>query len=152
MKHVFLAASFSQQLDSVEGKVTEEFQQAIGALVELLRRHEFKVVCSAETLGWRWDETPLEVSVQKDLEAIEAADVLLALIEDRPSAAVQFELGYAAAQEKQVVLAARTGHKLAHFDQGAVSAGLMTYIAYDAAEELVDHLVVALNAPNERLS
>ena len=151
MKHVFLAASFSEQLDPVEGKVTDEFKQAIEALVELLRRHDFDVVCSAETLGWRWDETPIEMSVQKDLEAIEAADVLLALIEDKPSAGVQFEIGYAVAKEKQVVLAATTGHTLAHFDQGAVSAGLVTYVAYDTAESLVDHLVVALNAPPEEL-
>jgi nucleoside 2-deoxyribosyltransferase len=151
MKRVFLAASFSQQLDSVEGKVTRDFKRAIEALVELLRRHDFEVVCSAETLGWRWDETPLEMSVAKDLQAIKDADVLLALIADKPSAGVQFEIGYAVAQQKQVVLAATTGHTLAHFDQGAVSAGLMTYVAYDTAESLVDHLVVALNALPEEL-
>lgn len=151
MKHVFLAASFSGQLDPVSGTVTSDFKQAIEALVELLRRNHFKVVCSAETQGWRWDEIPLEKSVQKDLEEIEAADVLLALIESRPSASVQFEIGYAVAQEKRVVLAARTGHTLAHFDQGAVSAGFMSYVAYDTAENLVDQLVIAFNAPNDRL-
>lgn len=147
MKHVFLAASFSGQLDPVSGTATSDFKQAIEALVELLRRNHFRVTCSAETKGWRWDEVPLEKSVQKDLEEIEASDVLLALVEDRPSASVQFETGYAVAQEKQVVLAAQTGHTLSHFDQGAVSAGLVTYVAYDTAEGLVDQLVVALNAP-----
>lgn len=148
MKKVFLSTSFSGQVDEATGSVLPVFRQEIEQLLEKLRKSELEVYAAVEQEGYMISaDVPPEVGVRKDIDEIDAADVVVALVDDRPSAGVQFELGYAVAQKKQVILASMTGAKLTYFNQGLVSAGLVTLVSYDHADALASQLTVAINAP-----
>ncbi|HJQ08863.1 MAG TPA: nucleoside 2-deoxyribosyltransferase [Candidatus Saccharimonadales bacterium] len=147
MKKVFLSTSFSGQVDAATGRVLPEFRVGVEKVLGALRK-EVEVFCAIEQEGWLLaNDVPPEVGVQEDLAQIDASDVLLALVEEKPSAGVQFELGYAVAKGKRVILAARHGSELAYFNKGVVSAGLVTLVLYDDAASLVKHFIVALHAP-----
>lgn len=62
---------------------------------------------------------------------------------------MQFEIGYAVAKDKQIILARHNDEQLAYFNQGVVSSGLMTLVTYEDTLALVNQLVVAINAPDE---
>ncbi len=148
MKKVFLATSFSHQLDPATGEVVPEFRSFIEQLLKGLRETEdLEVFCALEYEGWRQGIQPPEIGVLKDLEEVDRADVVVCLTHDRPSAGVQFELGYAVAKGKQVIIAATTEGQLAYYNQGVVSSGLVTLLQYEAAVTLLPQLAVAINAP-----
>ena len=151
MKKVFLATSFTGQMDYTNGVVSGEYKAAMEALLQLLRKDDmFEVYNTLESANWKIGQTP-EADVHKDLKHLDESEVFLALIEDKPSASLEFEIGYAVGKGKQVVLAIETGHELSYFNQGTVSAGLVTLITYDDAAGLLNQLVVAINAPAETL-
>jgi nucleoside 2-deoxyribosyltransferase len=130
--------------------VAPEFRQFIEGLLQTLRTEDLEVFAAIEHEGWMLSSNvPPEVGVQKDIAELDAADVLVALVDDKPSAGVQFELGYAVAKEKQAVLAHTAGATLAYFNQGLVSAGLVTIVSYDQPDALAAQLTVAINAPAE---
>lgn len=148
MKKVFLSTSFSGQVDADSGAVAPELRRFIEDLLQALRKEELEVFAAIEHEGWMLSaNVPPEVGVQKDIAELDAADVLVALVDDKPSAGVQFELGYAVAKEKQAVLAHSANATLAYFNQGVVSAGLVTLISYDNPAALAAQLTVAINAP-----
>jgi nucleoside 2-deoxyribosyltransferase len=152
MKKVFLATSFSHKIDEATGLVLPEFRKEIETILEALRKTgDLEVFCAVEDEDWRMGEGLPEVGVRHDLDQIEASDVMLALVEDSASAGVQFELGYAVAKGKQVVVAVRAGVKAAYFNQGVISNGLMTLVTFDNVSSLVRQLDVALHAPAEDL-
>jgi nucleoside 2-deoxyribosyltransferase len=147
MKKVFLSTSFSGQVDEY-GAILPEFRKSIESLLEGLRKSELEVFAAVEHDGWMIAaNVPPEIGVQKDLEELDTAEVLLALMDDKPSAGVQFELGYAVAKGKRVVLARHSAGQLVYFNQGVVSAGMMTLVEYDDIAGLVRQLPIAINAP-----
>jgi nucleoside 2-deoxyribosyltransferase len=153
VKKVFLSTSFSGKVDANSGAVQPAFRAFIEQVLTALRKEELEVFCAVEHEGWLIAaDIPPEVGVRKDLEMLDGADVLLAIIDMQPSAGVQFELGYAVAKGKQVILARRRGDKLAYFNQGVVSAGRMTLVDFDDPAELTKQLVVALHAPADELN
>ena len=149
MKKIFLATSFSGQVDAQSGKVLPELRAFIEALLVALRKDDMaEVFCAAEYEDWMIaGDAPPEVGVQKDLQEIDAADVVVALMHAQLSAGVQFELGYAVAKSKHVILVHHAGQKLTYFNQGAVSSGLITQLAYDNLESLIAQLTIAVHAP-----
>jgi nucleoside 2-deoxyribosyltransferase len=152
MKKVFLSTSFSGKVDYASGEVLPEFRKEIEAILEALRKTpDIEVFCAVEDEGWNINQTPPEVGVKFDLERVDDADVLLALVEETISAGVQFELGYAVAKGKQVVLASAISAKVAYFNQGVVSNGMMTLVTYDNVATLIKQLDVALHAPKENV-
>lgn len=149
MKKVFLSTSFSGKVE-VSGEVLPEFRAFIEAILDALREEDLEVFAAVEDEGWMIaNDVPAEIGVQKDLAEIDAADVVVALVHDKPSAGVQFEIGYAVAKGKQVILARHEHEQLAYFNQGVVSSGLMTLVTYNGDGSLVSQLVVAINAPTE---
>jgi len=50
-----------------------------------------------------------------------------------------------------VILACAAGEELAYFNKGAAGAGLVTVVSYDDVASLVNQLVIAINAPEERV-
>lgn len=151
MKKIFLSTSFSGKVDYTTGEVEPEFRKEIEAILEALRSSELEVFCAVEDEGWNITNTPPEVGVKHDIDRLDEADVLVALIEETISAGVQFELGYAVAKGKQVILAAARDAKIAYFNQGVVSNGMMTLITFDTSDVLVQQLDVALHAPAENV-
>lgn len=134
------------------GEVLPEFRKEIEGILEALRKSgDLDVFCAVEDEGWSIDNTPPEVGVKHDIERVDTSDVLIALVEDVISAGVQFELGYAVAKGKQVILASAMNAKVAYFNQGVVSNGMMTLVTYDNVATLVKQLDVALHAPVENV-
>lgn len=152
MKRLFLATSFSGQVDETTSRVLPGFRQFITQILEGLRRNELEVFAAIEHEGWMVAaDMPAEIGVRKDLDEIDAADVMVALVHDKPSVGVQFELGYAVAKSKKVILACAAGEQLAYFNQGAAGAGLVTVVSYDDTNSLINQLVIAANAPEEQV-
>lgn len=152
MKKVFLSTSFSGKIEYPSGDVLPSFRKEIETVLEALRKTgDLEVFCAVEDEGWNIGNTPAEVGVKHDLEEVGKADVLLALVEETISAGVQFELGYAVAQGKQVILASAIDAKVAYFNQGVVSNGMMTLITFDNVAGLIKQLDVALHAPKENV-
>ena len=153
MKNVFLATSFSHKVNPA-GEVEAAFQAEVEVLLQGMRKEAgVKVFCAAEDENWHIFNTALpEVAVQNDLKVLDAADVLVVLLDQKISAGVQFEMGYAVAKGKQVVLAVQQGVEIAAYNQGAIGAGWMTLITYANVEALIPQLTLAINAPQEVLS
>ncbi|HSX00262.1 MAG TPA: nucleoside 2-deoxyribosyltransferase [Patescibacteria group bacterium] len=152
MKHIFLSTSFSGQVNYDTGEVFPEFRTSIETILTALRELlDVDVFCAVEDEGWKISADLLDKGVQKDIEEVDFADTLIALIHDAPSAGVQFEIGYAVAKGKQVILAAQTEQPLAFFNEGLVSAGYITLVRYDTATDLVAQLPAAVDALEESL-
>ncbi|MEK7153608.1 MAG: nucleoside 2-deoxyribosyltransferase [Patescibacteria group bacterium] len=152
MKKVFLSTSFSGKVDYATGRVLPEFRKEIELILAALRQDEdLEVFCAVEDERWNITNTAPEVGVKYDLARLDSADLLLALVEETISAGVQFELGYAVAKGKQVVLASAIGAPVAYFNQGVVSNGMMTLITYEDLAGLIKQLDVALHAPEENV-
>lgn len=149
MKKVFLSTSITDKIDE-HGNVLPEYRLFIESILDGLRKSDLEVSAAIENDGWRQDfDVPPEISIKKVIEDIETADVLIALVNDRPSAGVQFELGYAIAKDKRAILAHPTDQKLAYFNQGAIGNGMITLVSYEDTKTLVSQLVVAVNAPEQ---
>lgn len=148
---VFLSTSFANKVDPNTGQILDEYKTFVSRVLETLRASEGEVFCAVEAEGWKMNSAPPELTVQQDLQEIDSADVLLALVDDQISAGVQFELGYAVGKGKKVIIAKPSEHPLAYFNQGAVSSGLITYVSYDNVAGLLQQLPIALNAPEPEL-
>ncbi|MGB4759196.1 MAG: nucleoside 2-deoxyribosyltransferase [Candidatus Saccharimonadales bacterium] len=148
---VFLSTSFTNRVDQHTGQILDEYKTFVGRVLETLRASEGEVFCAVEAEDWKMNSTPPELTVQQDLQEIDAADVLLALVDDQISAGVQFELGYAVGKGKKVIIAKPSEHPLAYFNQGAVSSGLIMYVSYDNAAGLLQQLPVVLHAPESEI-
>jgi hypothetical protein len=152
MKKVFLSTSFSGKVNLSTGEVIPVFRKEVEAVLDALRKTGgLEVFCAAEDEKWNIAATPPEVGVKHDLERLDEADVLLALVEEAVSAGVQFELGYAVGKGKQVIFASAASAKVAYFNQGIISNGMMTLVAYDNIPTLIRQLDVALYAPKENV-
>lgn len=144
---IFLATSFSGKIDPTTGKVQPEYHTFITQVLESLRDEQAEVFCAMEHEGWKITKEPPELGVQKDLVEIDSADVMVALVPDELSAGVQFEIGYAVAKGKKVVLARQARDELTYYNQGVVSSGLVTLVAYDSLQSLESQLVIAFETP-----
>lgn len=154
MKKVFVSTSFAHVIDATSGKVLPSFRSSIEGILKSLRHDtQAKVYCPLEDEGWQTlVNKPAEIGLKHDMQALDEADTLLALVHDQPTAGAEFEIGYFVAKRKPVVLAMEAGKTLAHFNQALVAVGLVTLITYDNAEALAKQLTVALNAPAEPLA
>ena len=151
MKQIFLSTSFSGKVDEQTGWIVPEFRAFIEEILVGIRKHEMAdAFCAVEHEGWMIaNDVPPETGVKQDLEKLDASEALVALVHDKPSVGVQFEIGYAVAQGKQVILAHHADDDLAYFNQGLVSGGYITAVSYDDVESLVQQLTVALHAPDD---
>jgi nucleoside 2-deoxyribosyltransferase len=153
MKRIFVGTSFTGQVNYDTGEVVPEFRAGMEKILKALREQpDIEVFCAVEDEGWKITTTPPGEGVAHDLAQLDDSDILVALVESKPSAGLQFEIGYAVAKGKKVVLAAKAGEELAYFNQGVVSSGLVTYVAYDDAQSLVTQLPIAINAPEDQLA
>jgi nucleoside 2-deoxyribosyltransferase len=148
MKKIFLATAFAGHLNEQTGEVAPVYRQSIEAILKALREQpDLEVFCAPEDDGWKMPSDPPAISLTADLEKLDESDMLIALIQDKPSVGVQFEMGYAVAKGKQVTLAMAAGAELGSYNQGLVSAGMMTLITYDTPADLKTHLPLAVNEP-----
>jgi len=152
MKKLFLSTSFAHVINAETGEVLPAFRHNIEQILHSLRTEaQVTVYCDMEAEKWKMPAGMPEKGVGKDMKALDEADLLLALVEEHPSVGVEFEMGYMTAKGKPVILAMQADGHLAAFNQGLVSAGLVTLLTYDDATSLAKQLAIAVNAPEEAL-
>jgi nucleoside 2-deoxyribosyltransferase len=148
MKKLFLATSFSGQIDYETGQVKPEFRKDIEEIIEALRKvGGFAVFCAVEHEGWIISNDPPEVGVEKDLAEIDDSDVVLGILHDAVSGGVQYEIGYADGRGKSVFVATREGVDLAYFNQGIANLGRVTHLSYESPELLAAQIKEQASAP-----
>lgn len=141
VKRLFLAVSFSGKVNYETGEVLPEHRAFVESVLESLRGiGQFTVFCAVEHEGWKIKNEPPEVGVKKDLTEIDASDVFVALVDESPSAGVQFETGYAVAKGKRTIIASDTATKLAYFNEGVTNLGLAEYVLFDHAQSLASSI------------
>lgn len=141
MRNLFLATSFSGQVDYETGRVNPGFRKSIEEIIQALRTvGGFSVFCAVEHEGWVISDVPPEIGVKKDLEEIDKSDVFLAVLHDAISAGVQYETGYADGRDKSVFVATPYTTSLTYFNQGAANLGRITHVSYGSPESLATQL------------
>jgi len=126
---VFVAASYSSQVNYDTGEVFPEYKDWLESNLELLEKLGHTVFCALRADGYKINTDDPAKAFTLDEAEIEAADALLAFVTDDVSAGVQTEIGMAIAQNKQVVIAHLPEHTLAYFNSAIVKA--------DQASELI---------------
>lgn len=97
---IFLSVPFSSRVDD-SGKVEADYRSAIEDLINSLRNAKHEVFCALEHTGWSMAGVALpEDEFTKDLKEIDQSDKLIILLEEKVSAGVQLENGYAFAKDK----------------------------------------------------
>jgi nucleoside 2-deoxyribosyltransferase len=153
MKNVFLATSFAHVIDADSGDVIPEFRKKVEEILRSLRTQaQVKVYCELEDAEWHMPGGLPERAAIKDINTLDEADLLLCLVAEHPTVGAEFEMGYMVAKGKPVLLAMSANGQLANFNQGLISAGLVTLITYDNASSLAKQLAIAVNAPKEVLT
>ena len=99
---IFLSTPFSSRVDS-DGSVIPEFRQSIEQLLIDLRAVGHQVFSALEYTNWKIGENVApDEEFRIDLREIDTSDKVICLLEERVSAGVQLELGYAYAKGKQL--------------------------------------------------
>ena len=100
--NIFLSVPFSSYVDT-DGEVEAAYRQSIERLLTDLRAHGHSVYCALEYAEWKVGGLTLpEEELKHDFEEIDHADKIVALLEERISAGVQLEYGYAYAKRKVI--------------------------------------------------
>lgn len=101
--NIFLAVPFSSRIDE-NGEVTAHYRSELEQLLARLRADGHTVFCALEYTGWRsvGDNSLPADELQHDFEQILKSDIMFALLEERISAGVEIELGYAYAHDKTI--------------------------------------------------
>jgi nucleoside 2-deoxyribosyltransferase len=149
---IFLSIASAGMADETSGDMLPEHRSFIEQLLAGLRKApNVTVFYAAEAEDWQLSGSLPEIAVKTDLQQIEQADLVLALTRNKPSAGVQFEIGYAAALNKRLVIALGTDEPLAYFNKGIVSLGLASEITYDSITALIQNATVAISAPADEV-
>jgi nucleoside 2-deoxyribosyltransferase len=146
MNRLFLGTSFSGHVNSETGEVNTNYRKKVEDVIEALRTiGNYTVFCAVEHEKWVIaKDIPPEVGVEKDLDEINKSDAMLALLPTGLiSGGLQYEIGYADAKGKRVLMATEAGSELAYFNQGAVNLGHAIHIEYDSPESLAAHVQAA---------
>jgi hypothetical protein len=99
---LFLAVPFSSRVDTA-GIVVPEYRSTIERALVGLRAIGHEVFCALEYSDWAIGENvDPTTEFRKDFAEIDASDKLVVLLEEKVSAGVQLELGYAYARDKQL--------------------------------------------------
>ena len=128
---LFLSTTFSGEINGDTGEVEPEFRCEIEQILAAIRAAGHEVFAAIEDEGWKIsDLTPAETAGY-DIQRIEAADALIAMLHDRPSAGVQWEIGYADALGKKVYVISEEGTDIGYWNRALEKLGRVTRLPYD---------------------
>jgi nucleoside 2-deoxyribosyltransferase len=100
--NIFLSIPFSSRIDE-DGNVEAAYGQSIKKLMAALQERGHTTYCALEYAEWKMGgSTSPEEEFRHDFEEIDNADKLIVLLEERVSAGVQLEEGYAYAKHKVI--------------------------------------------------
>lgn len=146
-KRLFVATSFSGKIDEASGQVLPAFRSEIEEILKAIRNVDgLMPFCAIEHEGWTISGKLPEVGVENDLREIDQADALLALLIDQPSEGLQYEMGYASAQGKPVIMATPAQVELGYFNKGLANLERIEHVVYVTPEQLTQQIVKTLTA------
>ncbi len=120
---LFVAASYSSQVNYETGEVFPEYKEWLEDNIERLEKFGHTVFCALRADNYKMNDVNPAEAFSLDESQIEAAEGMIAFVNNSVSAGVQTEIGMAIAQKKPVVFAHDPEDKLAWFNQAIVLAG-----------------------------
>lgn len=127
---LFLSTTFSGKVNYDTLEVEPEFRRQIEQILATLRAAGHEVFAAVEDEGWRISDADPVEAVRYDIRRIEAADALVALLHDAPSAGVQWEIGYADALGKKVYVLSEEGTNIGYWNSALEKLGRVTRLPY----------------------
>ena len=138
---VFVAASYSSQVDYSTGEVLPEYKKWLENTLAVIEAAGHTVFCALREDQYRINNADPAAAFGLDLEHIQQADALIALLNDKPSAGVQTEIGVAVALQKRVILAHLTEHELSYFNAAMLKARVIAEAALPLKIETLNNLL-----------
>jgi hypothetical protein len=102
-----------------------EYKAWLEEILKQLESEGHTVFCALRADQYKINDTDPAAAFSLDLEHIQASDVLLALLGDKPSVGVQTEIGVAVGLGRRVILAHKPEEKLAYFNAAMLRAGVV---------------------------
>lgn len=134
---VFVAASYSSQVNYDTGEVFPEYKEWLEGTLNIIEALGHTVFCALREDQYKINDADPATAFNLDMEHIEQSDVLIALLNDKLSAGVQTEIGAAVALKKQVILAHPPEHELAYFNAAMLKAGVVQSIETPITTEAI---------------
>lgn len=99
--NIFLSVPFSSRI--IHEGVEPAYREQVEKLIAALREKGHSVFCALEYVRWTLGGlTDPEAEFKKDISEIDKADKIIVLLEERISAGIQLENGYAFAKKKLI--------------------------------------------------
>ncbi len=135
-KEIFVAASYSSQVDYGTGEVFPEYKGWLEDILDNLETHGHKVFCALRADQYKINNADPATAYMLDKKHIKQADALLALLDIKISSGVQTEIGLAIGLGKQVILAHKPEDELTWFNKALVRSGEAseTYLPLDYSD------------------
>jgi nucleoside 2-deoxyribosyltransferase len=121
--NIFVAASYSSQVNYETGEVFSAYKTSLENTLSSIEEFGYTVFCALRADNYQINNANPAKAFSLDIERIKAADTLLAILDEKVSAGVQTEIGYALALNKTVILAHPQSVELAWFNKAIVLAG-----------------------------
>jgi len=115
---VFLSAPFTQLL--TDGTLPTEFRERLVAVIDHLEAEGWSVDNAHQRENWGAGLDSPYTAVTADLDGIEKAGFMVAILGEPPSPGVQLEIGFALARDKKLVLIADHDDPMPYLIRGVV--------------------------------
>lgn len=128
---IFLSTSFSQVINYDTGEVEPKIRQEIEQILQTIRAAGHEVFAAVEDEGWKISKlTPAE-GAKYDIRRVEEADVLIAILHEKISAGVQWEIGYADALGKKAYVISDESTDIGYWNRALEELGRITRLPYN---------------------
>jgi len=139
---VFVAASYSSQVNYETGEVYAEYKEWLENTLETIERCGHTVFCALRADQYKINNANPATAFSLDMKHIEDSEVLIALLNDTPSAGVQTEIGVAIALRKQVFLAHLPEHDLSYFNAAMLKADVVQELSLPINSEILQQSIL----------
>jgi nucleoside 2-deoxyribosyltransferase len=137
VRRVFLAAPFTQLIPRNGEPLPDVVKSRLLSLIHVVE-HEFnlQVHCAHQRERWGQDLDPPGLALERDIDEITRADVLVAILGSPPSPGVQFELGYAIALGKRILILKQKDQFVPYLNRDLDARANIRSLAYERDEEV----------------
>ncbi|RYF28724.1 MAG: hypothetical protein EOO17_04280 [Chloroflexi bacterium] len=121
--NIFVAASYSSKVNYETGEVFPEYEHELESHLTRLEDFGHNVFCALRADHYKINDADPAQAFQLDLDEIEKADGMFAIVDSKASAGVQTEIGIAIGLQKRIILARAAFDKLAYFNDAIIRSG-----------------------------
>ncbi len=144
MANLFVCAPITQISDPKTQVMDPQFRTWLTPFLDRLKADGHEVVCAHEREKWGESPYPPPRALIADLDAIKAADAIVAFIGDPVSPGVQMEIGYALSFPKPVVWIEQPGSKVPYLMEGLDAATRTVRLPFREEDGFKDTIAVAV--------